>query len=156
MEFNGWASPRMLRYCASARHSYGWIMADQSAACPAVVGGRGRYASGRTDVLCLRSLLPLGRLEFDLLVLIQRPVAGACDRGEVDEYVRRPVIGSDETKALIGVEPLHCACCHQSKPLTRHAAARSRRTDRESTGPGSGLPRPQPRTARANALHRHL
>jgi hypothetical protein len=53
-------------------------------------------------VLCVREgghsppavLLSLGRFEFDLLVLIQRPAAGAGDRGEVDEYVRRPVIGA--------------------------------------------------------------
>src|SRR5262245_45270685 len=51
----------------------------------------GRYASERTDVLRLRSLLPLGRVELDLLVLIQRPVAAARDRREVDEHVRRPV-----------------------------------------------------------------
>jgi hypothetical protein len=44
----------------------------------------------------------------------------------VDEYVGRPVIGGDETKALIGVEPLHCACCHQFKSFipTCHDATR--------------------------------
>src|SRR5712692_4501717 len=94
-----------------------------------------RYTSDRADVLGLRSLLPLGRVEFDLLVLIQRPVAGARDRGEVDEHVRRPVIGGDEAEALIGVEPLHGACCHQSKSFARHARTRPRRADRESTGP---------------------
>src|SRR4029077_207951 len=97
----------------------------------------GCYASERTDVFRLRSLLPLGRVELDLLVLIQRPVAGARDRGEVHEHVRRPVIGGDETKALIGVEPLHCSCCHQSTSSTRHAMTRLRRADRELTGPGS-------------------
>src|SRR5580692_10377263 len=72
-----------------------------------------RYALERTDVLRLRSLLALGRVEFDLLVLIQRPVAGTRDRGEVDEHVRRPVIWGDETKTLVGVEPLHCSGSHQ-------------------------------------------
>src|ERR1700730_5243191 len=93
----------------------------------------GRYASDRADVLRLRSLLSLGRVEFDLLVLIQRPVAGARDRGEVDEHVRRPVIGGDETKALIGVEPLHCSCCHQLKSFYPPCQARPRRADREPT-----------------------
>src|SRR5438094_8675348 len=83
------------------------------------------YTSDRADVLRLRSFLSLGRFEFDLLVLIQRPVARARDRGEVDEHVGRPVIGGDETKALIGVEPLHCACCHQFKSSVRHATTRS-------------------------------
>ena len=66
------------------------------------------YTSDRADVLRLRSFLSLGRFEFDLLVLIQRSVTGARDRGEVHEHIRRPVIGGDETKALVGVEPLHC------------------------------------------------
>src|SRR5881227_1375177 len=84
-----------------------------------------RYASEWADVLRLRSLLALGGVELDLLVLVQRPVAGCRDRGEVDEHVRRPVIGGDETKALVGVEPLHCSCCHQFKSSVRHATTRS-------------------------------
>src|ERR1700730_10614638 len=111
------------------------------------------YTSDRADVLRLRSFLSLGRFEFDLLVLIQRPVAGARDRGEVDEYVGRPVIGGDETKALIGVEPLHCACCHQFKSFIPNMPRRDlARTEREpivpSPGtepyPGHGLPQHQP------------
>jgi len=87
----------------------------------------GRYASERADVLRLRPLLPLGRVELDLLVLIQRPVARARDRGEVDEHVRGPVIGGDEAKALIGVEPFHCSCCHLFKSSIRHDATSPRR-----------------------------
>src|SRR6266704_6496226 len=101
--------------------------------------------SERADVLRLRPLLSLSRVELDLLVLVQRPVAGCRDRGEVDEYVRRPVIGGDETKALIGVEPLHCACCHQFKSFTQHATARPRRADREPIVPGPGT-EPCPRS----------
>src|SRR5437660_3381918 len=97
-----------------------------------------RDASERTDVIRLRSLLPLGRVELDLLVLVERPVARARDRGEVDEHVRRPVIGGDETKALIGVEPLHCACCHLFKSFIHHAIARPRRADGEPIVPGPG------------------
>src|SRR5215469_7201451 len=59
------------------------------------------YTSERTDVLRLRSLLSLCRVELDLLVLVQRLVARCRDRGEVDEHVRRPVIGGDETKAQL-------------------------------------------------------
>src|SRR5260370_7496806 len=87
---------------------------------------QGAQASHRTDVLRLRSFLSLGRLEFDLLVLVQRPVAGARDRGEVDEPARRPVIGGDETKALVDVEPLHCAGCPQFNSLTPHSPTRPR------------------------------
>src|SRR6266581_2132144 len=96
------------------------------------------YTSDRADVLRLRSFLPLGCVEFDLLVLIQRPVAGARDRGEVDEHVRRPVIGGDETIALVGVEPLPCACCHLFKSFVQHATARSLRADGEPIVPGPG------------------
>ena len=92
-----------------------------------------RAPSDGADVLRLRSLLSPGRVELDLLVLVQRPVAVCRDCGEVDEHVRRPVIGGDETKALIGVEPLHCACCHVSEVLIHHATARPRRADREYT-----------------------
>src|SRR5580704_16193281 len=94
----------------------------------------GRYASERTDVLRLRSLLPLGRVELDLLVLIQRPVARTRDRGEVDEHVCRSVIGGDETEALVGVEPLHCSCCHLSSPL-------SVMPGRDLAAPTASLPR---------------
>src|SRR5258708_11349277 len=98
----------------------------------------GRYASERADVLRLRSLLSLGRVEFDLLVLIQRPVAGARDRGEVDEHVPRPVVGGDEAKALIGVEPLHCSCCHQLKSFIRRARRDLAAPTASLPGPGSG------------------
>src|SRR6185437_12886761 len=60
------------------------------------------------------------------------------DRGEVHEHVRRPVIGGDETKALIGVEPLHCSCCHQSTSSVRHAMTRP-------AAPTASLPLPAPR-----------
>src|SRR5712692_4834656 len=107
-----------------------------------------RYTSDRADVLRLRSFLPLGRVELDLLVLIQRPVAGTRDRGKVDEHVRRPVIGGDETKALIGVEPLHGACCHQSKSLIHVTGAASPRR------PQAYRPRPRPRNRTLNPGHR--
>src|ERR1700722_4374524 len=112
--------------------------ADGSADRPgkrAAAAARSATPLERADVLRLRSLLPLGRVELDLLVLIQRPVAGARDRGEVHEHVRRPVIGGDETKALIGVEPLHCSCCHESVSSIRYAVTRPRRADREHTRP---------------------
>jgi hypothetical protein len=129
------------------------VAARQAASWPTSASrqGAGRYASDRPDVLRLRSLLPLGGVEFDLLILSQRPVAGTRDRGEVDEHVRRPVIGGDETKALISVEPLHCSRCHQFRSFIRHATTRRRRADREPTGlrlrnrtptPGHGLPQP--------------
>src|SRR5271156_6716521 len=79
---------------------------------------QGRNVLQRADVLRLRALLTLGRVELDLLVLVEGPVTRARDRGEVDENVRRSVIGGDEAIALVGVEPLHCSCCHQTYPLS--------------------------------------
>jgi hypothetical protein len=65
-----------------------------------------------------------------------------CSRGSRSrrsgEHVCRPVIEGDETKALVGVEPLHCSCCHQFKSSIRQAARRPRRAGREPTGPGCG------------------
>jgi len=55
---------------------------------PVPLGDTARYALERTNVLRLRALLPLGRVELDLLVLVQGAVAGARDRGEVHEHVR--------------------------------------------------------------------
>src|ERR1700678_3504121 len=120
---------------------------NQRAGPPARRGsGTAGSASERTDVLRLRSLLPLGRVELDLLVLIQRPVAGARDRGKVHEHVRRPVIGGDKTKALIGVEPLHCSCCHQSMSSIRDAATRPAAPTQSLPvpAPAPGLPMPGP------------
>src|ERR1700756_2006186 len=78
------------------RHSVSGENGHSGALASAPSDGEGADASERTDVLRLRPLLPLGRVELDLLVLVQRPVAGARDCGEVHEHVRRPVIGGDE------------------------------------------------------------
>ena len=65
---------------------------------------------------------------------------------------RCPVIGGDETKALVGVEPLHCSCCHQFKSSICHARTRPRRADRELTAPGQQpVPPPRPRSFAAPA-----
>jgi len=112
------SGPAECTHAADAGGSAGWP--GQRAA----VAARSVIPSERADVLRLRSLRPLGRVELDLLVLIQRPVAGARDRGEVHEHVRRSVIGGDETKALIGVEPLHSSCCHQSTSSVHHVMTR--------------------------------
>src|SRR4029079_11418031 len=77
------------------------------------------YASRRlsdgTHVLCLGTLLPLGHVELDLLVLLEVPVAGSRDRREVDEHVRSALLG-DEAVPLLGVEPLQHAGCHTAIP----------------------------------------
>ena len=59
------------------------------------------------DVRGLQALGTLGDFEFNRLAIIQRLVAISHDRGEVDENVLS-TLALDESKALAGIEPLHC------------------------------------------------
>src|SRR6476646_2383897 len=62
-----------------------------------------------------RGLRPLGALadlELDLLVLLQGAEAASLDFRVVDKHVRGAVLGSDEPKALLRVEPLHSSLWH--------------------------------------------
>src|ERR1700759_4703928 len=68
--------------------------------------------SDRADVGGLRALLTLGHLELNPLVLVQAAVARHLDRGEVGEDVGTAVVGGDEPKTLVRVEPLHNAGNH--------------------------------------------
>ena len=60
------------------------------------------------DVGGLQALGSLGDLEFNRLAIIQRLVAISHDRGEMHENVFS-ALALDESKALAGVEPLHCS-----------------------------------------------
>ena len=64
------------------------------------------------DVLSLRALGALGDVELDALGLVKRTVAVRLDGRVVDEHVRSATVLSDESEALLGVEPLHGALCH--------------------------------------------
>src|SRR6478736_8148933 len=104
-------------------------MARMSQVCPEIESGptplRGRSQtldqiwnrssvsrSERTDVLRLRALRPLGDVELDLLVLVQRLVALRLDGRVVNEDVVAAVLLGDEAEALLSVEPLHGALSH--------------------------------------------
>src|SRR5690606_11632550 len=54
----------------------------------------------------------LREVEFNLLVLVERAVAAARDRRVVGEHVGTSVLGGDESKALLRVEPLNRSYCH--------------------------------------------
>ena len=56
----------------------------------------------------LQALGALGDFEFNRLAIIQRLVAISHDRGEMDENVLS-TLALDESKALAGIEPLHCS-----------------------------------------------
>src|SRR3989441_12192468 len=62
----------------------------------------------RLDVRGLQALGTLGDFEFNRLAIIQRLVAISHDCGEMDEYVLA-ALALDESKALAGIEPLHCS-----------------------------------------------
>src|SRR5690349_18598549 len=72
--------------------------------------------SDETDLLGLRALLALRDLELDALVLLQRPVTGGLDGGEVHEHVGAAPVLADESEALVSVEPLHGSLCHRCLP----------------------------------------
>src|SRR4051794_18185036 len=74
--------------------------------CPSLRG------SDRADVLRLRTLLALGHVVLDALVLLERLVAVALDGGVVAEDVGAAVVLGDEAETLLRVEPLHSALCH--------------------------------------------
>src|SRR5699024_6554757 len=69
-------------------------------------------SSDGPNLLGLRALLALGDVELDLLPLLELAVAGALNRGVVHEHVRAAAVLLDEAEPLLGVEPLHGACCH--------------------------------------------
>src|SRR5215472_6078554 len=73
---------------------------------------RSERLSDGTDLRGLRTLGALGHVVLDLLVFLEGAVPGRLDRGEVDEDVRAAVIGCDETKALVRVEPLYGPLSH--------------------------------------------
>src|SRR6266849_1382130 len=60
------------------------------------------------DVRGLQALGALGDFEFNRLAIVQRLVAISHDRGEMDENVLS-TLALDESKALAGIEPLHCS-----------------------------------------------
>src|ERR1700761_9386864 len=49
-------------------------------------------------------------LEVDLLAFRETGKTGPLDRADVHEHILAAVVGLDETKALLAVEPLDCTC----------------------------------------------
>src|SRR3954453_6580156 len=66
------------------------------------------------DVRGGRALLALLLVVADLRALGERLEAATLDRAVMDEEVLALVIGRDEAKALVVVEPLDGSCCHCS------------------------------------------
>src|SRR4029077_13134514 len=61
-------------------------------------------------------------IEFDLLPFAQHAEAGALDRADVHEGIAAAIIGLDETKTLLAVEPFHGSRRHGRPFLKRRYA----------------------------------
>src|SRR5690606_6628909 len=106
-----------------------------------------RLRSDDPYLIRLGTLGALSDLELDPLVLLQRPVTGRVDRGEVNEDVRSPTVHRDEAETLLRVEPLDRALRHSPAPLlpvgdglarcNGHPAGFAQRCWRPSDGAGA-------------------
>src|ERR1700722_2007897 len=72
----------------------------------------------------LSASLVLLELKAELLALAEGAEARAFDRRDMNENVIAAVVGLDETKALGGVEPLHCTNRHVRCPCCASVRAR--------------------------------
>jgi hypothetical protein len=85
------------------------------------------------DVTGLRPALALGDFELDPLVFLKIPETRSLDRREVYEHVLAALVGANEPKALLTVEPLHRALCHpvclliMTRPALRRPKAQRER-----------------------------
>src|ERR1700733_2510227 len=75
-----------------------------------------RQSLQRANLLRLRALGAAHGGVLHPLVVIEAAVPVGLDRGVVNEDVRRAIVGGDETKALVRVEPLHCSLSHYVPP----------------------------------------
>jgi hypothetical protein len=100
------------------------------------------------DVRGLQALGALGDFEFNRLAIIQRLVAISHDRGEMDENVLA-ALALDESKALAGIEPLHCSlffthCIYSFLLTALRSNIESRRVRGRTLNKLSGASTPNP------------
>jgi hypothetical protein len=74
--------------------------------------------SDLADLACLQALLALLRLELHTLAFCEVAEAFHLDFGLMDEEIIPAAVGRDETKALLGVEPLDCTYWHNCHSLS--------------------------------------
>ena len=109
------------------------------------------WLAGLRDVAGLRSLRTVDNLEFDLLAFLERPEAGALNRGEVHEHVVAP-LALNESVALCVIEPLdlagdaHTTCLpYDKRGGTRRIALRRQFRGRDGVQKKDRNMRPQNR-----------
>src|SRR5271165_1438147 len=75
-----------------------------------------RFGSGGAKVAGARLARALvgDEFEVDLLAFVQVVHPGALNGADMDEHVRAAVVRLDETKALLGIEPLYGSDWHSS------------------------------------------
>src|SRR5215216_8197603 len=76
------------------------------------------------DVRGLRALAGLAELVLDLRALRERAETVTRDTREVHERILSPVVGGDETEALLVAEPLDDTSCHTTPPHCLNRCAR--------------------------------
>src|SRR3954453_23928675 len=87
--------------------------------------GKQQGSGDDADQVGLRSLLALGDLELDTLVLLEAAIAVGLDRAVVHEDVGA-VVHLDEAVALFAVEPLDDALRHDALLLARASRSGSK------------------------------
>jgi hypothetical protein len=70
----------------------------------------------RFDVLGGGTFASLPDVELNLLTFFQRLESVRCNRGVVDKKIRSSIVGRDESKALLVVEPLDLSRSHTQTP----------------------------------------
>src|SRR5690242_19888099 len=132
-----WATTRPLASAARDASRRGRKNGGAAWATPVLVI---RYRSDGPDLVGLRALgAPAGGV-LDPLVFLEAAVAVSLDGGVVDEDIGSAVVGGDETIALVGVEPLHCALSHYFSPETIFGAACAGPGLLRSPAPGGQAP----------------
>ena len=60
----------------------------------------------------LRTLIALGDLELNSLILVKRAKTASLNLRVVDENIFFAAVGADKAEALFAVEPFHGSLCH--------------------------------------------
>src|SRR3954453_4809761 len=115
--------------------------------------GRTIGASDGVHRVGLRAFLALGDLELDPLAFFEALVAVGLDGAVVNEDVTTAVYG-DEAVALLGVEPLDRALCHNDPRLLDSALRAGRRN--AATPRGARLARNDTRPKGRRGPPRHI
>jgi hypothetical protein len=112
----------------------------------AVASSRGRFSQGSADAGGFHSFGAVFKVVFDRFIFSQGAKTFSFDDGMMDENVLAILRRSDETKALLIIEPFNCPGGHgshsfQTCAVKPHRKQREKcRQSSESASPRPGLP----------------